>query len=596
MDNEENIDEENPSIAIISQTEEWIPDRDKVVMIISNEDAKLIEDGKISTFTLANNYFLRIKEAVENYKPEEAWVTFDFGTFNGLLYRPYNWLFNRNKIQYGFDKEGHKKLFFFTRLYNSNYYNLYYRASSMSKDIKIAATFIRWYNLAFENLIILQNFKKNKKQIKFNKEIDLTLTFDKNQFDNLNLVQSKFVFNDYIKSIRSIIENILKSFKIIDYIVTFIIGAIIGSSIRILIIYLIRYFNRQNNEIKLISIYQFLLNFIIIPVLILLLLLLMFLEIFLYNNFIDSFIGIIFSSLQYFMLSIWLFFKNDLLEILPFFIVPTILSLVVLKGLQWVINQFLIINQKKVSSKSKQNKIINSLTIMISVLLGIMIISPKLPIFTGFSAFIIIILTLTSPALIGDLISGFILILGNIVNENNFIKTGDVMGKVEDQGLLVHKIRTTQNKIITISNIDILKNLVTNYSKTLIEDKNDRNDRLIIHISITLGYDVPWRKVEYILIETAKKTNNILQNPEPFVWQKSLDDFYITYQLNAYFDPFATQKNTDDDIGRIYYQTYSDLLANIQDNCRKYNIELLSPHYQVNRLTQDGESSVIPPF
>ena len=49
-------------------------------------------------------------------------------------------------------------------------------------------------------------------------------------------------------------------------------------------------------------------------------------------------------------------------------------------------------------------------------------------------------------------------------------------------------------------------------------------------------------------------------------------------------------------MGRIYNQTYSDLLANIQDNCRKQKIELLSPHYQVNRLTEDGESSVIPPF
>ncbi|MGK7883860.1 MAG: mechanosensitive ion channel domain-containing protein [Crocosphaera sp.] len=551
INNKENINKKNPSIAIISQSEELISYKNQVIMIITNEDAKLIGDGKASTLTLANDYFLRIKEAIENYKPQEAWVTFDFGTFNGFLYWSYNRLFDRNKIQYGFEKERHKKLFFITELDEPNYYNLYYRALSISKDIKkvkILATSSLDKSIPRPYLMLMYSLSDKKilksKLSQFKDKIDLTLTFSEIQFKDINLIQNEFVLDNYIKSIKNIIiDNIVMNliityrvflftvmlsylmlfFLIVRmsfiykkqgdenkgyelYVIAFLrdtINSITFESVLFYKVILSRFiyiYIKSISEVFFVLVYTFLFINIILSLII---------------SLIDGFINILLSSIQLLVLSIWSFLKNDLPEVIPLFLIPTILIFVLLKGLQLLINKFLIKDNKK--NNSKQNKIVNFLIIMISVLIGIMFISPKLPTLTGFSAFIIIVLTLTTPALIGDLISGFILILGNIVNEKDFIKAGDVVGKVEDQGLLVHKIRTTQNKIITISNIEILKNLVTNYSKTLIEDQTEKNNRLIIHISITLGYDVPWRRVEYMLIETAKNTNNILKNPEPFV-------------------------------------------------------------------------------
>jgi small-conductance mechanosensitive channel len=103
---------------------------------------------------------------------------------------------------------------------------------------------------------------------------------------------------------------------------------------------------------------------------------------------------------------------------------------------------------------------------------------------------------------------------------------------------------------------------------------------LILQTTITLGYDLPWRKVHETLIKAALATGYILKEPAPFVLQTSLDDFYVSYQLNAYTD----QPN-------LMMRIYSELHQNIQDKCNEVGIEIMSPHYSAMR---DGNQSTIP--
>lgn len=83
-----------------------------------------------------------------------------------------------------------------------------------------------------------------------------------------------------------------------------------------------------------------------------------------------------------------------------------------------------------------------------------------------------------------------------------------------------------------------------------------------------------------LLIAAAKATPNILTKSEPFVLQTSLDDFYVSYQINAY-----TDKPT------ITARTYAELHANIQDKFNEGGVEIMSPHYQTLR---DGNQIAIP--
>ncbi|MDQ6814189.1 MAG: mechanosensitive ion channel, partial [Bacteroidota bacterium] len=103
---------------------------------------------------------------------------------------------------------------------------------------------------------------------------------------------------------------------------------------------------------------------------------------------------------------------------------------------------------------------------------------------------------------------------------------------------------------------------------------------IIIHTTVTIGYDVPWKKIHQALIEAALRTDLILKEPVPFVLQTSLEDFYVSYQINAYTQSPAKQATI-----------YSDLHQNIQDCCNEASIEILSPHY---RAMRDGNMTTIP--
>jgi len=154
------------------------------------------------------------------------------------------------------------------------------------------------------------------------------------------------------------------------------------------------------------------------------------------------------------------------------------------------------------------------------------------------------------------------------------VKIGEVVGDVIEKSLLVTRLRTIKNEIISIPNSTIMNNHTVNYSS------DAPTHGLIIHTTVTIGYDVPWRDMHQALIDAALKTKLILQEPTPFVLQTGLEDFYVAYQINAY--------THDPNVQQIIY---SDLHQNIQDVCFERGIEILSPHY---RAARDGNSTTIP--
>ena len=87
------------------------------------------------------------------------------------------------------------------------------------------------------------------------------------------------------------------------------------------------------------------------------------------------------------------------------------------------------------------------------------------------------------------------------------VKIQDTTGDVIEKTLLVTRIRTIKNEDVTIPNANIINNHLINYSANV--DKNG----LLLHTSVTIGYDVPWNQVEKLLIEAASKSMHI--EPEP---------------------------------------------------------------------------------
>jgi small-conductance mechanosensitive channel len=198
------------------------------------------------------------------------------------------------------------------------------------------------------------------------------------------------------------------------------------------------------------------------------------------------------------------------------------------------------------------------------------------PAFKGISILLGILLSLGSTAAVANIVSGFILIYTRAFRIGDLVNVAETEGFIEEKLLLVTRIRTHNNNLVTIPNSLLIANKVINYSAAL----RDHNTPLLLHTSVTLGYDAPWRKVYQAFIDAALSTSYILEDPAPFVLQTSLNDFYVTYELKAYTNQPAMMP-----------KIYSELHENIQDKCNEAGIEIMSPHYSAIR---DGNQTTIP--
>lgn len=195
-------------------------------------------------------------------------------------------------------------------------------------------------------------------------------------------------------------------------------------------------------------------------------------------------------------------------------------------------------------------------------------------IFKGVSVFIGILFSLGSSTAIANMVAGLVITYMRPFRIGDRIKIGDVTGDVVEKTLLVTRVRTVKNEVITIPNSAVLSGNTTNYSS----EANEKG--LIIHTTVTIGYDVPWKDMHQALIDAALRTDMLLKEPNPFVLQTSLEDFYVAYQINAYTNEASKQA-----------LIYSILHQNIQDVCNEMGIEILSPHY---RAARDGNRTAIP--
>ena len=201
----------------------------------------------------------------------------------------------------------------------------------------------------------------------------------------------------------------------------------------------------------------------------------------------------------------------------------------------------------------------------------IVMIWPLLPsseseVFQGVSVFIGIIVSLGSSSIIGNVMAGMVMTYMRPFRVGDFIKYGDMEGFVIEKSVLVTRIRTRKNDVITIPNSNLMTSQTTNYTFSA------HNYGVIVHTKVTIGYDMQWQQIRDLLLAAAAKTSHLQKKPEPFVRITALDDFYVEYEINAY-----TRKS--DLLGDIY----SELHQNILDSFHSNGVEIMSPHIFAHR-------------
>jgi len=195
------------------------------------------------------------------------------------------------------------------------------------------------------------------------------------------------------------------------------------------------------------------------------------------------------------------------------------------------------------------------------------------PAFRGVSIFIGALISFGSTTAVANIVAGIVITYMRPYQLGDRVKIQDTVGDVVEKTLLVTRIRTIKNEDVTIPNANIINNHLVNYSA------NVKKEGLVLHTSVTIGYDIPWKKVEELLIEAALKSEFIQAEPAPFVLQTSLDDNYVAYELNAYSKE-----------AKKMALIYSDMHRNILDAFNKAGVEILSPQYIAAR---DGNLTTV---
>ncbi|MCR9144093.1 MAG: mechanosensitive ion channel family protein [bacterium] len=194
--------------------------------------------------------------------------------------------------------------------------------------------------------------------------------------------------------------------------------------------------------------------------------------------------------------------------------------------------------------------------------------------FQGISLFLGFMISLGSSAIIANIVAGIVVTYMRPFKVGDRVKIADTVGDVVEKTLLVTRIRTVKNVDITIPNALALSSHIINYSSSA------RDPGLILHTTVTIGYDVPNQKVHDLLIAAARSIPDIREEPAPFVLNTSLDDYYVSYELNAYTEHASRMA-----------KIYSDIHQKIQESFHAAGVEIMSPHFYALR---DGSAVNIP--
>ncbi|MGB9718530.1 MAG: mechanosensitive ion channel family protein [Thermoproteota archaeon] len=196
---------------------------------------------------------------------------------------------------------------------------------------------------------------------------------------------------------------------------------------------------------------------------------------------------------------------------------------------------------------------------------------------TIFSVLIGIAVSFAATGSVGNLLAGLLLMSWRPFKEGDRVEVGGgVFGDVLEVTLTYVKIRTIKDEIIHVSNLQVIGNRIINYSGL---------PMVILHTNVTLGYDVDRRIAEEALLEAANMTWGVVkEGRKPFVLIRSLDQYYVTYELNAFTDK-----------PNRMVEIYSNLHKNILDVFSKRGIKILSPMYvRFEGLKQSGQQGSEP--
>lgn len=177
-------------------------------------------------------------------------------------------------------------------------------------------------------------------------------------------------------------------------------------------------------------------------------------------------------------------------------------------------------------------------------------------------------IALSATTILGNIMAGLMLRAIANFRAGDFVKIGDHFGRVSERGLFHVEIQTEDRDLTTLPNLY----LVTNPVKVI------RESGTLVTAEVSLGYDVPRKKIEQALVTAAGDVGLT----DPFVLINELGDYSVTYRAAGLL---AEVKSL--------ISTRSHLLERMMDRLHEAGIEIVSPTF-MNQRALPPEKTFIP--
>jgi small-conductance mechanosensitive channel len=178
------------------------------------------------------------------------------------------------------------------------------------------------------------------------------------------------------------------------------------------------------------------------------------------------------------------------------------------------------------------------------------------------------VIALSSTTFVANAMAGLMLRITQPFRVGDFLRVGEQFGRVSRRSLFHTQIQTETRDLATLPNLMLVTNPVTVLHR----------EGTIISADISLGYDVPYTRVEELLLLAATEAGL----EKPYVMIKELLDHAVVYMVAGFLGETRT-----------LLSARSRLRAKALEQLHGHGVEIVSPTF-MNQRQLDPAHKIIP--
>jgi len=126
---------------------------------------------------------------------------------------------------------------------------------------------------------------------------------------------------------------------------------------------------------------------------------------------------------------------------------------------------------------------------------------------------------------LSNISAGVMIVIFRPINIGDYVEAGGVAGTVQEINLFNTIFKTPDNKVIIVSNSNIINNNIINYSK---------EDTRRVDFVFGIGYDDDLKLAKETLLKIVNGNEKVLQDPAPFVAVKELGESSVNFVVRVW--------------------------------------------------------------